>query len=122
MLNKPNKILALLLVTFLVAGAIENFSLSDNRTLYELAVAHAFIVAILLFAWCKSHIQFNEINAPSSSALLVGLMAPIGVPLYFFRGFGFKDGSIKTVKAIVFLLVSMALYEVGAYISGQLGS
>lgn len=122
MLSAPNKILVLLLVSFVVAGIVENLSINGHRPAYELAVVHAIAIAILLFAWCKAHARFNNIAEPGLSAILTGLIAPIGVPLYFYRGFGFKQGSIKTLKAIGFFLAAMLVYEIGAFVSDQIGS
>jgi hypothetical protein len=74
---------------------------SDERGLSFLL---SIICAVLLFIWCKVHASARGIDPPTAAPLLVGLIAPIGVPYYFFRSMPWPAASWATVKAIFYLL------------------
>lgn len=61
--------------------------------------------AVILFGWCKAHARKLGVVEPTGSALLCGIVPPVGVPLYFYRTFGFKQGTVKTLKALGFLVL-----------------
>jgi hypothetical protein len=87
---------------------------SDERGLsFILSVA----CSVLLFVWCKAHAASRGIDPPSPSALLVGLMAPVGVPYYFFRSMAWPAASWATVKSICYFVGILALASGTAYVS-----
>jgi len=120
MISGPNRILIILLSTFFVAGILEFMLYGPNQSSSIVAFVHAFLIAVLCFTWCKSHVTHNNIVAPTGSAALVGFVAPIGVPIYFFRAFGVKEGCIKTLKAVGFAIVLLLTYALGALIGEKL--
>jgi hypothetical protein len=73
--------------------------------------------SILLFVWCKAHAAARGIDPPSPSALLVGLMAPVGVPYYFFRSMAWPAASWATVKSICYFVGILAVASCTAYVS-----
>ena len=100
---KKNIYLILILVVIFISTIIEQKIYNHPDDLSKLV--SAVIISFLLFSWCIEHAKFYKIELPRGSALWAGLIAFIGVPVYFFRGFGFKDGLLKTFKAIGFLII-----------------
>jgi len=87
---------------------------SDERGLsFILSVA----CSVLLFVWCKAHAAARGIDPPSPSALLVGLMAPVGVPYYFFRSMAWPAASWAMAKSICYFVGILALATGTAYVS-----
>ena len=87
---------------------------SDERGLsFILSLA----CSVLLFVWCKAHAASRGIDPPTASALLVGLMAPVGVPYYFFRSMAWPAASWATVKSICYLIGILSLATCTAYFS-----
>ena len=68
------------------------------------AIAGLFIL-FFVYAWCIEHAKHYKIKIPGRSAFWAAAIPPIGVPIYFFRGFGFKKGFFKTIKFIGFLIL-----------------
>ena len=106
MLSAGNLYLIILVAVAAVCGAAE--PLLEDRAL---SVPSAFAVMIILYLWCKAHVAQFRINEPSASATFCGLLNIIGVVVYFYRAFGLKSGSIKSLKAIVFYVFLSFLYS-----------
>ena len=119
-MSRPGKVLLLLSLSFFVAGFLEYWLFGSVQSANYVVLAHTIIISVLSFCWCKFHVKYNDIPEPRGSAVLAGFIAPVGVPLYFFRAFGFKKGGIKTVKAVGFLIVLLAVYFAGALLGGLL--
>jgi len=68
------------------------------------AIAGLFIL-FFVYAWCIEHAKHYKIKIPGRSPFWAAAFPPIGVPIYFFRGFGFKKGFFKTIKFIGFLIL-----------------
>ena len=91
---------------------------SDERGLsFLLSIASS----ILLFMWCKAHAAARGIEPPTPSALLVGLMAPGGVPYYFFRSMAWPAACWATLKAIGYLIGILSLSGICEYYSSRIG-
>jgi hypothetical protein len=106
---QPYTYLWWLIATFAVVGLADAFLPSGGSYYGALTFPAWAASAILLFNWCKAHVQTLGIKEPTGSAALCGFFAPIGVPLYFFRAFGFKRGLRGTLKAFgVYVLLSTA--------------
>ena len=106
-MSKKNLYLMWILVVFFVATVIDVKIETEVFISYPNGIAFvpAILLSFLVFAWCIEHAKHYKIELPRSSAFLAGLIAPIGVPIYFFRGFGFKNGLFKTAKSIGFLIL-----------------
>ena len=106
-MEKKNIYLVLVLVVIFISTIIDIKIETGSFKYYQSGfdIAPAIFIGFLVFAWCIEHAKYYEIELPKGSALLAGLLAPIGVPVYFFRGFGFKEGLLKTIKSIGFLVI-----------------
>jgi len=119
---KPRVYLVLIAVSFLASGVAEGYMALLGRVLNEAAVAHLFVLAVLSFAWCKADVSARNIKEPSGSALLVGLIALVGVPLYFFRSRPTKDAALATARAVAFFVLCGALYIGGTRAGEAIGT
>ena len=106
-MEKKNIYLMLVLVVIFISTIIDvKIEAAVFKYYYSgFSIAPAIVIGFLVFAWCIEHAKYYDIELPKGSALFAGLLAPIGVPVYFFRGFGFKQGFIKTIKSIGFLAI-----------------
>lgn len=86
----------------------------DAGTL-DLVVAVAF--GICAFAWVKADAAARKIEPPAGSALLAGLVIPVGVPVYLFRALGFRRGLWAASKALGFMLAVAIGYVLVLYIA-----
>ncbi len=120
MSNRPTKYLWWLTGYSAIFGIAEAFLPQDGSGYSPLTLPLWVAFAILLFNWCKAHSQTSGIKEPTGSAMLCGLFAPIGVPLYFFRGFGFKKGLTGIVKAIAFYFLFALTYGAASMASDYL--
>ena len=103
-------------VLFTGAGAVTPHlrDASDERGLSFLL---SIICAPLLFVWCKAHASARGIEPPSPAPLLVGLIAPIGVPYYFYRSMPWPAASVATIKALCYFVFLVIASGVAAYLS-----
>jgi TPR repeat protein len=106
-MEKKNIYLVLILVVFFISTIIDVKIETGDFKYYQsgFGIALAIFIGFLVFAWCIEHAKYYEIELPKGSALLAGLLAPIGVPVYLFRGFGLKEGFFKTAKSVGFLVI-----------------
>jgi hypothetical protein len=116
-MTKENILLLVLGASFFIAGVVEALEPSSSQPMGSIAVVHTVIIAIISFAWCKAHAASRGIIPPSGSALLVGLLPPVGVPVYFFRSMPWKTALLATLKAIGFLALALALSEAGLFVT-----
>jgi hypothetical protein len=100
-----------------VASLIEPHLPDAGQWMNAVTVAHSFVVAVLLFAWCKADAAARGITPPAASPVLVAFLAPIGVPYYFIRSMSWRAAGIAILKAVLFLAVVTLLGEVAYYIS-----
>ncbi|UZE97181.1 hypothetical protein [Alkalimarinus alittae] len=104
-MNKSNFVLIVILISFLVSGIVEgifSFSISDQQAI---TVAHSIFIAVCVFIWCGRHAKENELRKIGGYKVFCAVFPIIGVPVYFFRFFGFKSGTVKTGKALFYLLL-----------------
>lgn len=120
-MKKKNVYLFLILVVIFFSTIIElKIETGVFKYYYSgLDVLPAIIIGFLLFSWCIEHAKYYEIELPKGVALLVGLIAFIGVPVYFIRGFGLKDGLIKTAKSLGFLLIVIVTFTLALWVAGD---
>jgi hypothetical protein len=106
----PWRLLVALGFVWGVSGLVEPHLPDAGRPLNAVGVVQAVLTSILLFAWCKAHARAHAIQPAAGAALLVGVIAPIGVPYYAFRGFGFRGGARLIGLSIVTLVALYAIY------------
>ena len=109
-------------VSWAIAGAVEPHTSNPGQPLSASAVTHAAAMAVLLFAWCRAHASAHNISAPFAAPLAVALVAPIGLPYYAFRGFGFRKGLVLLGWSSLCLLGFLILFGVAAGVSEVLGT
>ncbi len=108
--RESTKYLLWLLVSFVVVGAVEAHLPVEESTLSPLALPHFIVSAVLLFSWCKSHALENRIVSSGGYRLVVAFLPAVGLPAYFFRFFGFRNGGLKILKSLGFFVLLIAGY------------
>lgn len=103
---------SIIIISFVLAAFIDTIVFVENGVETITYLPHAFFVAVCLLIWCKQHARENEIKNLRYYPLLCGLLGFIGVPLYAYKHFGFKTGSIIILKAVA-CLVGVALMAYG---------
>jgi hypothetical protein len=96
-------------------GLFEAYLRRHGDDLRVAGVAQAFPVGILLFAWCKADAAHRGVKEPTGAALLVGLLAPVGVPYYYLRILSPGDALLRIAGAAgVFVLMAVVTAAVFA--------
>src|SRR5687767_8274750 len=91
----------ILVLTFAVSGFLDAVLGTPSDPLGPTYIPHVLVVGVLCFSWCKVHARESGIPSPSGSALLCGLLPPVGVPLYLLRSQGWRRGWRRAVKALL---------------------
>ena len=81
------------------AGVLESITPTQSQP-QLVAMVMWFSLAMLLFMWCKADISERNIEGPAGATVLVGLLAPVGVPYYFFRALPRRSATVATSVAI----------------------
>ena len=112
-MKQPSTIrLALLFGLFVLLGVGDALY---PKQLEDLQLVSTVLIAVLLFSWVKAHAQEHQIKEPPGAAMLAGVVAPIGIPYYFFRGFGFRRGLAGILRALLFLFLASLAYAAVRY-------
>ncbi|MCL2913075.1 hypothetical protein L2725_04645 [Shewanella corallii] len=70
---------------------------------------NSLFIAFCLFIWCKQHGRENGIAELKIYPLLCAIISFVGIPIYAYKFYGFKQGSILLAKALgVFALTIIA--------------
>jgi len=101
----------IVVLTFVVSGSLDAVFWTPEDPLGPTYIPHAIVVGALCFFWCKTHAREAGTELPSGSALLSGLLPPIGVPLYLLRSQGWKRGWLRATKALLVGALALILYE-----------
>ncbi|MGO4223676.1 hypothetical protein AB4Y64_17715 [Lysobacter sp. TAF61] len=121
-MKRDQLIVGVLIATWPIAGLIEPFTPSYGQIYNEASLGHALVLAILLFAWCKAHASERGVPAPTGAPLLVALLAPVGLPYYFFRSFTWRRASVGLAKALLVFMGCCVLYVGGMYVGSRLAA
>ena len=113
----PLRFLIALGVVWAAAGLIEPLLPRVGESLNEVGVVQGILTSVLLFGWCSAHARANAIRPALGARLLVGLLAPVGLPYYAFSGFGFRGGMRLIGMSILALVGLAAIYTIGFEIS-----
>jgi hypothetical protein len=116
--SKPTRFLIWMLLLFLLAGLVDPHISQPSNQYSPLTMIYAIALATLIFGWCKAHAAARGIALPSGAAPLAAFLAPIGVPLYFFRSMPAGAALVSTLKASGFLGGLVFVYALAGYISG----
>jgi hypothetical protein len=74
-----------------IAGLVEPHLPDASQPLNLVALCQSLAMTVLLFGWCKSHAQVRSVKPPAAAPLLTALVAPIGLPYYAFKTYGFVE-------------------------------
>ena len=116
----PRQWVAIMAAVWGGGGLVEPHLPNAGQPLNEVAIVQNLILAILLFGWCKAHAQAQSIKPPTAAPLLVALIAPVGVPYYALRGFGFRRGALLIGWALLTFAGFLALYIVCFAVSARI--
>lgn len=108
-IKSSTKPLLILLLLYVIYGVLDAVFPHDpySPSIFMLPVGIA--MAICLFSWCKRDAEERGISA-GVSAMLVGFVALIGLPYYFFRTRSFGRAWLAIGKALLFFIVCSGLY------------
>ena len=121
-MGRDKLILIAIVASWPIAGLIEPFTPSYGRAYNEVTLVHSVVLAFLLFAWCKEHATARGIKPPTGAAVLCALIAPIGLPYYFFRSYPWRRALRSLGKALLILLLCIFLYAGGLYVGSLLAA
>lgn len=99
----------------LLAGLAEAALSSDSRDVVRIFWLP---LSVLLFMWCKADMAERDLTPPPGAALFVGLLAPLGVPYYFFRALPWRRAAIATGLALCAFIGMQATWQLGASVGG----
>lgn len=54
----------------------------------------------------------NNVISPGVFPVLSAIFPPLGVPIYFFRFFGFRNGGMRVIKSLGFAVIVGASYVI----------
>lgn len=109
-MKKSYKPLVVLAALNILIGATSPFVDGSRQDQPALSLILSFGYAICLFSWYKRDAAERGI-APGAAPALVGLLAPIGVPHYFFRYLPPRRASVATLKACGFFVLTIFLFS-----------
>ena len=107
---RPERLLVAIGIVWGITGLVEPHLPNAGEPFSPIGMVQSLVTALLLFSWCKAHAEARSIKPPRGAPLLVGLIAPIGVPYYAFRGYGLRAGARLVGLALVALAVFGAIY------------
>ena len=116
-MNRARWLLVAIVGSYLAAGLVEPHLPNYGRVWNEAAVAHTFILMILMFAWCRADAEHRGIS-PGHYPFFVALFPPVGVPYYFFRTLPWRKALVASLKAVAFVLVLLIVGGV-AHLLGE---
>jgi hypothetical protein len=105
-----HKTVLLLCLSFIVSGIIDQIYLSSFGEPDITWFPHTFLITIGVFIWCKKHAREHNIEKIGLYPLGVALLNIVVLPVYAYRHFGWRNGSVLLSKSLFALIVSFALY------------
>ena len=105
-------------LSYLVSGVA--LALAPERPMDggPIAVAHLFVLSFLCFGWCRAHASANGVQPPYAAPFLMALFAPLGLPYYAVRTWGWKRGTFLCFKGVGLVLLSGLLAGLGVFAVG----
>jgi len=105
-INESYRTLLILYSSFPLAGLLESYYSNNETILLSIIVTHGLAIVMLIYRWCGEYSQEKNINEIGGVKLLAGFIPLIGVPIYLLRHFGFKKGSMLSVFALIYIIIS----------------
>jgi len=116
-MKRSRKVLLLLFAIYVLCGLLVPLTTCSVEDVAAANVLLGVPTAVSLFTWCKLDSAERHITPPPSAALLVGGLAPVGVPFYFLRTMPLRPALFAILKSVSFF---MAIN--GAQILASMGS
>ena len=96
-------------ISFLFSGLADQFYLFHFGQSDITFVPHSLFLAMCLFIWCKQHGREHGNIELKFYPLGCGLFGLIGVPLYAFKFYGLKNGTLLLLKALAAFAATIIL-------------
>lgn len=109
-LKRSHNTLILLAAIYAGAGAASSHIAQSPADTAALTFALGFPTAIAFFSWCKFDTAERGVTSPAPASMLVGLLAPIGMPYYLFATRSFGPALWGLSKAVAYLAAINLLY------------
>jgi len=116
-MTRDRILLLAIAASWFVVGFLGPFTPSYGQAYNETALPYWLVLSALLFTWCKSHAATLGIAPPAGAPLLVGLIAPVGIPYYFFRVFSWHRAFLAMGKTFLFAVSCIALSVGGQFLA-----
>lgn len=81
------------------------------------ALIYAFLLAVLIYKWCRAYAEERGVEPPFGASVFAAFLAPIGIPLYFFRLLPALKASWASLKAVSFFIVTLCIYSLAFYVA-----
>jgi len=121
-MKKSHIVLVFLMLSFLLAGGADAYFLAVKGISEASYIVHGLAVALCCFAWCYYHSRENGHSNRDNLAFWCFFFAPLGIPFYSFRVYGFRRGAILVLSSIVFFISAMSLFFVAEMVVAKLHS
>lgn len=88
-------------------GVLQAYVQAQHEDLRIVSMISMFAFAPLLFAWCKADATTRAITPPPAAALLVAMVALVGVPYYFLKSLPLRQATVSIALAAGLFLLMM---------------
>jgi|TARA_Y100000814_G_scaffold138236_1_gene100178 hypothetical protein len=112
-MKSSHKTIFIIFVSFILSSLVDEYLLITRGIELFTYHIHTIFVAICLFIWCKQHGRENGHTQLRMYPLFCALIGFIGVPVYAYKFYGLKHGTVLLSKAIVALIVTVVV-SIGA--------
>lgn len=113
-MKKSQSILVGIIISFFLSGIVDGYFWAVKGIQDASYVFHLFTFAVLCYFWCYFHALENGHKNRENLAFWCFFIAPIGVPLYSYKVYGFKRGSVITLSSVVVLAIAIGVYILSA--------
>jgi len=121
-MKNTTQLIYTLSLIWMIMGWTGALTRPQPESLDPLTVPYAFIMAVLFFRWCKIDAAQRQIK-PGAYPMLVGLIVPIGLPLYLFHSRRPRQALWSSCKAIglgiLLLIVQAITFVIGQWMINQ---
>ena len=76
----------------------------------------AIATPVAIYSWCQADIAERNLQYPAGAPILVGVIPPLGVPLYFLRTRSLLGAVAGMGKSILFVILALTASWIGAYL------
>ena len=109
-MKKSQIIFICIIISFALSGIADGYFWAAKGIQEASYVIHLFTFAVLCYFWCYYHAIENGHEGRNSLAFWCFFIAPVGIPLYSYKIYGFKRGSVIILGSVVVLGVSIGAY------------